>query len=159
MCFPDPDHFLRLGMQIRLDIPNLHVMMVLRSLCSRGYVTEKFNWQWYYYFLTNEGIDYLREVLHLPLSGFQNLELLNKTLLSFKAEGPFIRMMMFTETSLQFEMEDRWEAELGYFGDEEGSRVVQNPWIATSYMCQQICAFRTLISFYVVEVVALRTTV
>merc|ERR1719277_1263456 len=48
------------------DIPNLHVMMVLRSLCSRGYVTEKFNWQWYYYFLTNEGIDYLREVLHLP---------------------------------------------------------------------------------------------
>ena len=122
-------------------------------------LTEKFNWQWYYYFLTNEGIDYLREVLHLPLSGFQNLELLNKTLLSFKAEGPFIRMMMFTETSLQFEMEDRWEAELGYFGDEEGSRVVQNPWIATSYMCQQICAFRTLISFYVVEVVALRTTV
>ena len=70
-----------------------------------------------------------------------------------------IRMMMFTETSLQFEMEDRWEAELGYFGDEEGSRVVQNPWIATSYMCQQICASRTLISFYVVEVVALRTTV
>mmetsp|Transcript_122709 Transcript_122709/g.343478 ORF Transcript_122709/g.343478 Transcript_122709/m.343478 type:complete len:131 (+) Transcript_122709:95-487(+) len=48
------------------DIPNLHVMMVLRSLCSRAYVTEKFNWQWYYYFLTNEGIDYLREVLHLP---------------------------------------------------------------------------------------------
>ena len=46
-------------MQIRLDIPNLHVMMVLRSLCSRGYVTESFNWQWYYYFLTNEGIDYL----------------------------------------------------------------------------------------------------
>ena len=45
-----------------------------------------------------------------------------------------IRMMMFTETSLQFEMEDRWEAELGYFGDEEDSRVVQNPWIATSYI-------------------------
>eukprot|EP00928_Gymnodinium_smaydae_P081896 TRINITY_DN6532_c0_g4_i1.p2 TRINITY_DN6532_c0_g4~~TRINITY_DN6532_c0_g4_i1.p2 ORF type:complete len:126 (+),score=28.51 TRINITY_DN6532_c0_g4_i1:171-548(+) len=48
------------------DIPNLHVMMVLRSLCSRNYLTEKFNWQWHYYFLTNEGIDYLREVLHLP---------------------------------------------------------------------------------------------
>merc|ERR1719401_1986415 len=52
------------------DIPNLHVMMVLRSLCSRAYVTEKFNWQWYYYFLTNEGIDYLREVLHLPAQVF-----------------------------------------------------------------------------------------
>eukprot|EP00928_Gymnodinium_smaydae_P032051 TRINITY_DN23324_c1_g1_i1.p2 TRINITY_DN23324_c1_g1~~TRINITY_DN23324_c1_g1_i1.p2 ORF type:complete len:127 (+),score=37.74 TRINITY_DN23324_c1_g1_i1:67-447(+) len=48
------------------DVPNLHVMMVLRSLCSRNYLTEKFNWQWHYYFLTNEGIDYLREVLHLP---------------------------------------------------------------------------------------------
>merc|ERR1719463_702509 len=48
------------------DIPNLHVMMVLRSLCSRGYVSETFNWQWYYYYLTNEGIEYLREVLHLP---------------------------------------------------------------------------------------------
>ena len=23
-------------------------------------------WQWHYYFLTNEGIDYLREFLHLP---------------------------------------------------------------------------------------------
>mmetsp|Transcript_4098 Transcript_4098/g.6215 ORF Transcript_4098/g.6215 Transcript_4098/m.6215 type:complete len:116 (+) Transcript_4098:3-350(+) len=48
------------------DIPNLHVMMVLRSLCSRAYLTEKFNWQWHYYFLTNEGIDYLREILNLP---------------------------------------------------------------------------------------------
>mmetsp|Transcript_21247 Transcript_21247/g.48553 ORF Transcript_21247/g.48553 Transcript_21247/m.48553 type:complete len:137 (-) Transcript_21247:113-523(-) len=48
------------------DIPNLHVMMVMRSLASRAYVTEKFNWQWHYYFLTNEGIEYLREVLALP---------------------------------------------------------------------------------------------
>mmetsp|Transcript_68102 Transcript_68102/g.190174 ORF Transcript_68102/g.190174 Transcript_68102/m.190174 type:complete len:81 (+) Transcript_68102:2-244(+) len=40
--------------------------MVLRSLCSRGYVSEVFSWQWHYYYLTNEGIDYLREVLHLP---------------------------------------------------------------------------------------------
>jgi len=52
------------------DIPNLHVMMVMRSLCSRAYVTEKFNWQWHYYFLTNEGIDYLRDVLHLPAQVF-----------------------------------------------------------------------------------------
>merc|ERR1719213_1159264 len=47
-------------------VANLKVMMVLRSLCSRDYVTEKFSWQWHYYFLTNEGIEYLREVLHLP---------------------------------------------------------------------------------------------
>eukprot|EP00927_Polykrikos_kofoidii_P009683 TRINITY_DN1404_c0_g3_i1.p1 TRINITY_DN1404_c0_g3~~TRINITY_DN1404_c0_g3_i1.p1 ORF type:complete len:134 (+),score=25.97 TRINITY_DN1404_c0_g3_i1:63-464(+) len=48
------------------DIPNLHVMMVMRSMASRAYVLEKFNWQWHYYFLTDEGINYLREVLHLP---------------------------------------------------------------------------------------------
>mmetsp|Transcript_741 Transcript_741/g.1431 ORF Transcript_741/g.1431 Transcript_741/m.1431 type:complete len:132 (+) Transcript_741:100-495(+) len=52
------------------DIPNLHVMMVLKSMCSRAYVTEKFSWQWHYYFLTNEGIEYLREVLHLPAQVF-----------------------------------------------------------------------------------------
>merc|ERR1719272_353058 len=54
------------------DIPNIKVMMVLRSLCSRNYVMEKFNWQWYYYYLTNEGIDYLRDVLHLPAGVFPN---------------------------------------------------------------------------------------
>ena len=26
----------------------------------------KFNWQWFYYTLTDEGIAHLREVLHLP---------------------------------------------------------------------------------------------
>jgi len=33
---------------------------------SRGFVTELFSWQWYYWYLTNEGIEYLREYLHLP---------------------------------------------------------------------------------------------
>merc|ERR1719478_1931425 len=53
-----------------LDVPNLHVMMLMKSLTSRDYVKEKFNWQWYYYFLTNEGIEYLREILHLPAQVF-----------------------------------------------------------------------------------------
>eukprot|EP00929_Paragymnodinium_shiwhaense_P030927 TRINITY_DN1742_c0_g3_i1.p2 TRINITY_DN1742_c0_g3~~TRINITY_DN1742_c0_g3_i1.p2 ORF type:complete len:132 (+),score=42.58 TRINITY_DN1742_c0_g3_i1:23-397(+) len=48
------------------DVPNLHVMMALRSLASRGYLSETFSWQWHYYMLTDEGINYLREVLHLP---------------------------------------------------------------------------------------------
>merc|ERR1711957_1026675 len=52
------------------DVPNLHVMMLLKSLASRSYLMEKFNWQWHYYFLTNEGIEYLREVLHLPAQVF-----------------------------------------------------------------------------------------
>ena len=52
------------------DIPNLHVMMVLRSLASRNYLSEIYSWRWHYYTLTNEGIEYLREVLHLPQQVF-----------------------------------------------------------------------------------------
>ena len=37
-----------------------------QSLASRGYLKTQFSWQWYYYTLTPEGLDYLREWLHLP---------------------------------------------------------------------------------------------
>merc|ERR1711956_9698 len=33
---------------------------------SRGYVKEQFAWRHYYWYLTNEGIGYLRNYLHLP---------------------------------------------------------------------------------------------
>jgi len=49
-----------------VDVPNLQVIKMMQSLKSRGYVTENFSWQWYYWYLTNEGIEYLREFLHLP---------------------------------------------------------------------------------------------
>lgn len=49
-----------------LPIPNLEVLALLRSFRSKGYVKETFNWQYYYYFLTNEGVEYLREYLALP---------------------------------------------------------------------------------------------
>ncbi|KAJ1427066.1 Plectin/S10 domain-containing protein [Ochromonadaceae sp. CCMP2298] len=49
-----------------LNIPNIEVMCLLRSFSSKKYVTEVFNWQWYYYYLTNEGIEFLREFLCLP---------------------------------------------------------------------------------------------
>ena len=48
-----------------LEVPNLSVIKLCQSLRSRGYVKEQFSWQWYYYFLTNEGIEYLRDYLHL----------------------------------------------------------------------------------------------
>lgn len=47
-------------------VPNLHVIRALQSLKSRGYVKEQFSWRHYYWYLTNEGINYLREYLHLP---------------------------------------------------------------------------------------------
>merc|ERR1712090_44022 len=47
-------------------IPNLQVVKALTSLKSRGYVKEQFAWRHYYWYLTNEGIQYLRDYLHLP---------------------------------------------------------------------------------------------
>ena len=38
----------------------------MRSLVSRKFATEIFNWQWHYYFLKPEGIKFLREYLGLP---------------------------------------------------------------------------------------------
>lgn len=49
-----------------IDVPNLHVMNVMKSLKSREYVRETFSWQYYYYYLTDEGIEYLRSFLNLP---------------------------------------------------------------------------------------------
>lgn len=49
-----------------LDTKNLFVIKACQSLTSRGYVKTQFSWQYYYYTLTPEGLDYLREWLHLP---------------------------------------------------------------------------------------------
>ena len=48
------------------NVPNLHVIKALQSLKSRGYVKEQFAWRHYYWYLTNAGIQYLRDYLHLP---------------------------------------------------------------------------------------------
>ncbi|XP_067928744.1 small ribosomal subunit protein eS10-like [Watersipora subatra] len=49
-----------------IEVPNLHVVKAMMSLKSRGYVKEQFAWRHYYWYLTNDGIEYLREFLHLP---------------------------------------------------------------------------------------------
>ena len=49
-----------------IDVPNLQVIKALQSLDSKQYVKTQFSWQYYYYTLTDEGIEYLREYLHLP---------------------------------------------------------------------------------------------
>lgn len=46
---------------LELDVRNLHVIKVCQSLTSRGYVKTQYSWGWYYYTLTNEGVEYLRE--------------------------------------------------------------------------------------------------
>ena len=49
-----------------LPFANLEVLKLLVSFKSKGYVRETFNWQWYYWYLTDEGIAYLRQYLGLP---------------------------------------------------------------------------------------------
>ncbi|KKK23601.1 40S ribosomal protein, partial [Aspergillus rambellii] len=49
-----------------IDTKNLYVIKACQSLNSRGFVKTQFSWQYYYYTLTPEGLDYLREWLHLP---------------------------------------------------------------------------------------------
>ncbi|KAK5174991.1 uncharacterized protein LTR77_000127 [Saxophila tyrrhenica] len=49
-----------------IDTKNLYVVKACQSLTSRGYLKTQFSWQWYYYTLTPEGLDYLRDWLHLP---------------------------------------------------------------------------------------------
>lgn len=48
------------------SVDNLQVIRVMGSLKSRGYVRETFAWRHFYWYLTNTGIVYLRDYLHLP---------------------------------------------------------------------------------------------
>ncbi|KAJ0065867.1 hypothetical protein NL108_000100, partial [Boleophthalmus pectinirostris] len=47
-------------------VSNLQVIRAMGSLKSRGFVKETFAWRHFYWYLTNEGIVYLRDFLKLP---------------------------------------------------------------------------------------------
>jgi len=47
-------------------VANLHIMMIVKSLKSKGYLNEVYTWGWNYYFLTNAGVKYLIQELGLP---------------------------------------------------------------------------------------------
>ncbi|KAM7384662.1 hypothetical protein PAMA_011829 [Pampus argenteus] len=48
-------------------VTNFKVIRAMGSLKSKGYVRETYAWKHAYYYLTNQGISYLRDYLHLPL--------------------------------------------------------------------------------------------
>ena len=50
----------------KMDVPNLICVELMRSFDAKGFVKTQYAWRHYYYYLTNEGIEYLREYLHLP---------------------------------------------------------------------------------------------
>ncbi|KAL9126395.1 MAG: hypothetical protein Q9217_004540 [Psora testacea] len=55
-----------LGKHDQIGVKNLYVIKACQSLTSRGYLKTQFSWQFYYYTLTPEGLDFLRDWLHLP---------------------------------------------------------------------------------------------
>eukprot|EP00005_Dracoamoeba_jomungandri_P000304 CAMPEP_0174257528 /NCGR_PEP_ID=MMETSP0439-20130205/6633_1 /TAXON_ID=0 /ORGANISM="Stereomyxa ramosa, Strain Chinc5" /LENGTH=183 /DNA_ID=CAMNT_0015340637 /DNA_START=131 /DNA_END=682 /DNA_ORIENTATION=+ len=48
-----------------VDVPNLWVIKLMKSMKSKEFVKEQFSWQYYYWYLTDHGIEYLRDFLHL----------------------------------------------------------------------------------------------
>ena len=48
------------------EATNLEVIKLMTSLTSRDLVSCRFSWKHYYWFLNDEGIEWLREYLHLP---------------------------------------------------------------------------------------------
>ena len=47
----------------QLDMPNLKVQMVVKSLKSRGFLEDVFSWNWSYYIVTKAGVAHLVEYL------------------------------------------------------------------------------------------------
>ncbi|XP_027915268.1 uncharacterized protein LOC114174640 [Vigna unguiculata] len=64
VCFAKKDY--NLAKHPEIDVPNLQVIKLMQSFKSREYVRETFAWMHYYWFLTNDGIEFLRTYLNLP---------------------------------------------------------------------------------------------
>ncbi|KAJ0099120.1 hypothetical protein Patl1_20220 [Pistacia atlantica] len=64
VCYAKKDY--NLAKHPEIDVPNLQVIKLMQSFKSREYVRETFAWMHYYWYLTNDGIEFLRTYLNLP---------------------------------------------------------------------------------------------
>ncbi|GKA83578.1 40S ribosomal protein S10-1-like protein [Tanacetum coccineum] len=64
VCYAKKDF--NLAKHPEIDVPNLQVIKLMQSFKSKEYVKETFAWMHYYWFLTNDGIEFLRTYLNLP---------------------------------------------------------------------------------------------
>ncbi|KAL3653563.1 40S ribosomal protein S10-A [Castilleja foliolosa] len=64
VCFAVKDF--NLAKHPEIDVPNLQVIKLMQSFKSKEYVRETFAWRHYYWYLTNDGIEFLRTYLNLP---------------------------------------------------------------------------------------------
>lgn len=49
-----------------MEINNLIVIKLMKGLVSKGMVTEKYCWKYYYFVLNEKGINFLRKFLYVP---------------------------------------------------------------------------------------------
>uniref|UniRef100_A0A0D6R2S8 Plectin/eS10 N-terminal domain-containing protein n=1 Tax=Araucaria cunninghamii TaxID=56994 RepID=A0A0D6R2S8_ARACU len=96
-----------------IDVPNLHVIKLMQSFKSKEHVRESFAWMYYYWYLTNDGIEYLRTYLNLPS------EIVPATLK--KSQRPVGRPMGGTSGGGP-PRGPRFEGDRPRFGDREGYR-------------------------------------
>ena len=71
------------------DVPNLKVMMIVKSLVSQGYLNQVFNWQWNYYTVTNKGVTFLAKAL-----GKSYFEFTFSPTLSHYLKGNYVRLLI-----------------------------------------------------------------
>ncbi|KAK9276383.1 hypothetical protein L1049_005916 [Liquidambar formosana] len=64
VCYAKKDY--NLAKHPDIDVPNLQVIKLMQSFKSKEYVRETFAWMHYYWYLTNDGIEFLRTYLNLP---------------------------------------------------------------------------------------------
>ncbi|GMY30402.1 40S ribosomal protein S10-1-like [Fagus crenata] len=64
VCYAKKDY--NLAKHPEIDVPNLQVIKLMQSFKSKAYVRETFAWMHYYWYLTNDGIEFLRTYLNLP---------------------------------------------------------------------------------------------
>ena len=65
-CLVAPKDFYKASHDDIEGVPNIQVMQLMKSLVSRELVKQTFNWQWFYWYLTDEGVDWMRNYLNLP---------------------------------------------------------------------------------------------
>ncbi|AFP65437.1 40S ribosomal protein S10B (nucleomorph) [Chroomonas mesostigmatica CCMP1168] len=47
-------------------IKNIAIIKLMKSLVSKGLITERFCWKFYYFILNDKGIKFLRKYLYIP---------------------------------------------------------------------------------------------
>ncbi|GFY97365.1 diacylglycerol kinase family protein [Actinidia rufa] len=114
VCYAKKDY--NLAKHPEIDVPNLQVIKLMQSFKSKEYVRETFAWMHYYWYLTNDGIEFLRIYLNLPS------EIVPNTLKRAARPGPGGRPFGGGPPGDRPRGPPRFEGDRPRFGDRDGYR-------------------------------------